>query len=396
MNEPLAIHGGRPVRRELLPYGRQAIDEADRAAVLEVLAGDWLTQGPAIARFEEAFAARFGAAYAVAFANGTAALHGACFAAGLGPGDEAVVPAITFAATANAALYVGARPVFADVDPRTGLLSIASLKKALGTRTRAVLPVHYAGLPADLDEIMALAESRRLIVIEDACHAPGALFRGKPAGRWGHLACFSFHPVKHLTTGEGGLVLTDNPEYAERLRCFRTHGIAKDPAAIGREGGWHYEMRFLGFNYRLTDFQAALGLSQLGKLDEFLRVRREHAAAYDREFTALPEVAFLPVDEKRTCAYHLYPLLFDMDALTCDKRTLFAALRAEGIGVQVHYIPVPRHPFYRSLGYDPALTPGAEAFFAREISLPLFVGLTAADRDDVVTAVHKVVAAFRR
>jgi UDP-4-amino-4,6-dideoxy-N-acetyl-beta-L-altrosamine transaminase len=396
MKGQLALHGGKPVRQILLPYGRQRIDEADIAAVGEVLRGDWLTQGPTVTRFEEAFAAKLGVRHAVAFANGTAALHGACFAAGITSGQEVVVPAITFAATANAALYLGATPVFADVDPASGLLSPDDLRKKITPRTKALLPVHYAGLPVDMAPLRDLAERHGLVVIEDACHALGATYRGVPAGRLGDLACFSFHPVKHITTGEGGMVVTDDDAYAEKLRLFRTHGIGKDPARVEAIGDWHYDMVHLGFNYRLTDFQAALGLSQLRKLDRFVAERQAHAAAYDQAFADMPGVSPLRVPADRTCSYHLYPLLFDMARLSCDKKTLFAALRAEGIGVQVHYIPVPRQPYYRTLGYDPAATPGAEEFFAREISLPLFVGLTDADRHDVLTAVRKVVDALGR
>lgn len=395
MQDRLALFGGTPVRGSLLPYGRQAVGPADIEAVTAVLHGDWLTQGPTVAAFEEAFARRVGRRYAVAFANGTAALHGACFAAGLGPGDQAIVPAITFAATANAVLYCGAEPVFADVDPRTGLLDIADLPRVLSPQTKAILPVHYAGLPVEMDPLLELARRAGVMVIEDACHAPGATCGLGQAGALGDMGCFSFHPVKPLTTGEGGMVVTDDAALAERLGSFRSHGIVRDQAAVEREGGWHYEMQALGFNYRLTDIQAALGLSQLARLDEFLAERRAHAAFYDAMFAELPEVDVLQWRDDRTCAYHLYPLLFDLDALTCDKRTLFAALRAEGLGVQVHYIPVPRHPYYRARGYDPAATPGAETFFAREITVPLFVGLTERDREDVVTAVNKVVAAFR-
>lgn len=392
----LALLGGPPVRSELLPYGRQAINQDDLEAVVRVLQGDWLTQGPTIGDFEEAFAAVHGAKHAVAFANGTAALHGACFAAGLGPGDEALVPAMTFAATANAVVYVGGEPVFVDVDPATGLLDPEQLTRAITGRTRAILPMHYAGLPVDMDAIRTVARAHGLKIIADACHAAGAVYRGEKAGVLGDLACFSFHPVKHLTTGEGGMVLTDDPDEAARLRAFRSHGIYRPQPDDREVGGWHYEMRELGYNYRLTDFQAALGLSQLRRLPEFIARRRAHAAAYDEAFAGEPLLGRLTEGSDRLCVYHLYPLLFDMAGLTCDKRTLFAALRAEGLGVQVHYIPVPRHPFYRKRGVDPAATPGAEAFFEKEISIPLFVEMTEQDRLDTVAAVRKVLHFYRR
>ncbi|HPM75515.1 MAG TPA: UDP-4-amino-4,6-dideoxy-N-acetyl-beta-L-altrosamine transaminase [bacterium] len=392
----LALHGGTPVRKNLLPYGHQSIDRTDIEHVTSVLTGDWLTQGPTIDEFEAAFAATIGRRYAVAFANGTAALHGACYAAGLRPGDEAIVPAMTFAATANAAAYLRAKPVFADVDPTTGLLIPATLFGLTSSRTRAILPVHYAGFPVAMTPVMEVAEKIGAVVIEDACHALIATDRGRIAGTYGHLACYSFHPVKPITTGEGGMVVTDDKTYAERLRMFRTHGIVKEPSFADDVGGWYYEMRDLGYNYRMTDIQAALGLAQLKKLKAFLTARRRLAAIYDQAFADLPGVAFIAESEGVRSAYHLYPLLFAMDELTCDKKTLFAALRAEGIGVQVHYIPVNAQPYYRAAGYDPAQTPGAQAFYAREISLPLFAAMGESDARDVVEAVHKVLAAFRR
>ncbi len=397
MDRPtLALYGGTPVRTTPLPYGHQLINEEDLQAVAEVLRGDWLTQGPHIDEFEEAFAEFIGTRYAVAFNSGTAALHAACLAAGLGSGDEAIVPAITFAATSNAALYVGAHPVFADVEPDSGLLNVEDLRRCVNGDTRAILPVHYAGLPVDMDPLLELARENGLTVIEDACHAPGAVYRDRRIGTLGDLACFSFHPVKHFTTGEGGMVTTDRADWADRMRAFRTHGIVKPPARMEALGGWHYEMVELGFNYRLTDIQAALGLSQLRHADDFLRRRGELAAFYDAAFRDIDGVSFLQPGPERTCVYHLYPLLVEMDALSCDKKTLFAALRAEGIGVQVHYIPVPDHPYYRTLGYSSDDLPGARRFFSREISLPMSANISAQDREDVVAAVNKVLAAFRR
>lgn len=392
----LALHGGTPVRKNMLPYGHQSIDREDIEQVTRILTGDWLTQGPTIDEFEAAFAAKIGRRHAVAFANGTAALHGACYAAGLQPGDEAIVPAMTFAATANAAAYLQAKPVFTDVDPATGLLTPDGIESLTSARTRAILPVHYAGFPVVMGPLMELADKIGAVVIEDACHALIAAEQEHIAGTFGHLACFSFHPVKPITTGEGGMVVTDDETYAQRLRMFRTHGIVKEPSFVDDVGGWYYEMRDLGYNYRLTDMQAALGLAQLKKLDAFLASRRRLAAFYDEAFADLPGVAFIAEPAGVRSAYHLYPLLFAMDELTCDKKTLFAALRAEGIGVQVHYIPVNAQPYYRAAGYDPAQTPGAQAFYAREISLPLFAAMGEPDARDVVEAVQKVLAAFRR
>lgn len=395
-SQKLALAGGKPVRAAMLPYGHQTIEDDDIRQVGEVLRGHWLTQGPTVAEFEKAFADYLGLRYAVAFANGTAALHGACFAAGLGPGDEAVVPAITFAATANAVIYLGAMPVLADVQPENGLMDPSQLSTLITKRTKVLLPVHYAGLPAEMDEVMKIARERGLLVIEDACHAPGATYRGRAAGTIGDMACFSFHPVKPITTGEGGMVVTNRAEFMNRLRLFRNHGIEKKPEWASQFGGWYYEMQQLGYNYRLTDIQAALGLSQLRKADRFLQARRRIAAFYDQAFSQTAGIAFLEEGPDRLCAYHLYPLLFEMDRLTCDKKTLFTALQAEGIGVQVHYIPIARHPFYREKNYEPSRTPQAEKFYLREISIPLYAGMTEADSRDVVLAVNKVLLAYRK
>jgi perosamine synthetase len=282
--EVLAIDGGIPVRKTMLPYGRQSISEDDIQAVVDVLRSDWLTTGPKVLEFEEALAARVGAKYAVSFSSGTAALHGAAFAAGLKPGDEAITSPLTFAATANCVLYQGARPVFADVSPDTLNLDPDRLAERITPNTRAILPVDYAGHPADLDPILALAERHGLTVIDDACHALGAEYKGRRAGSIAHMSVFSFHPVKHVATGEGGMVTTDRADLAENLRRFRNHGISSDARQRHASGQWHYEMVQLGFNYRLTDIACALGISQLKKLEANLARRREIAARYTAAF----------------------------------------------------------------------------------------------------------------
>src|SRR5215831_4647488 len=274
----LAIHGGSPVRATFLPYGRQSIDEADIQSVVDVLRSDWLTTGPKVAEFEEMFAARVGARQAVSFSSGTAALHGAAFAAGLKPGDEAITSPMTFAATANCVLYQGATPVFADVSPDTLNLDPEQFERRITANTRAVIPVDYAGHPADLDAIGKIAGDRGLVVIEDACHALGATYRGRTVGSLADMTVFSFHPVKHITTGEGGMVATNNPQLAETLRRFRNHGISSDARQRQSAGQWHYEMVLLGFNYRLTDIVCALGIEQLKKLEANLTRRRQIAA----------------------------------------------------------------------------------------------------------------------
>jgi perosamine synthetase len=389
--ELIAVDGGTPVRKTLLPYGRQSIDEDDVQAVVDVLRSDWLTTGPKVGEFEEAFAARVGAKYAVSFSSGTAALHGAAFAAGLKPGDEAITTPMTFAATANCVLYQGATPVFADVSADTLNLDPEKVGERITPRTRAIIPVDYAGHPADQDPILALAERHGLIVVEDACHALGAEYHGRRAGSIAHMSVFSFHPVKHLATGEGGMVTTDRADLAESLRRFRNHGISSDARQRQAEGQWYYEMVLLGFNYRLTDVACALGLSQLKKLGTNRARRREIAARYSAAFRDLPGVQVPSVRPNVNPAWHLYPIRVKSERLNADRAHVFRALRAENIGVNVHYIPVHLHPYYRDrFGYRGGEFPVAEAAYEQLISLPMFHGMTEEDVQDVITAVGKV------
>lgn len=391
-NEVPAILGGLAVRKTLLPYGRQSIDESDVQAVVETLRSDWLTTGPKVAEFEEAMAAWVGAKYAVSFSSGTAALHAAAFACGLQPGDEAITSPLTFAATANCVLYQGAMPVFADVLEDTLNLDPEQVAARITARTKAILPVDYAGHPADLDSILQLADRHGLIVIEDACHALGADYRGQRVGSVAHMTVFSFHPVKHLTTGEGGMVTTDNPVFAETLRRFRNHGISSDARQRQSAGQWHYEMVLLGFNYRLTDIACALGLQQMKKLEANLARRRQIAAQYTSEFRSMTGVVAPVVRPDVNPAWHLYPIRLDLTKLSAGRGELFQALRAENIGVNVHYIPVHRHPYYRDrFGYKGGEFPVAEAAYERLISLPMFHGMSDKDVEDVVCAVRKVV-----
>jgi perosamine synthetase len=396
MAEPLALHGGRPVRSALLPYGRHSVDEGDVAAVVASLTSGWVTTGPPVARFERAVATRVGAAHAVAVSSGTAALHAALFAAGVGPGDEVIAPALTFAASTNAALYLGGVPVFADVRPHTLTLDPVEVEARLTPRTRAVVAVDYAGHPCDLDALRGLTGPRGIALVEDAAHALGARYRGRLLGAIADLTTWSFHPVKHVTTGEGGMVTTDDAELAARCVRFRNHGITTDAAQREAAGDWFYEMVDLGFNYRLTDLQCALGLAQLGKLDGFLARREAIAARYHRELRRLPGLALPAVAPDVRHAWHLYPVLLELEQLVADRRTVFAALRAEGIGVNVHYIPVYWHPYYRRLGYEKGLSPRAEAAYERLLSLPMFPAMSDHDVDDVVTAVRKVLGHFAR
>jgi perosamine synthetase len=395
--ELLAVDGGAPVRNTLLPYGRQSIEEDDIQAVVNVLRSDWLTTGPKVAEFEEAFAARIGAKYAVSFSSGTAALHGAAFAAGLKPGDEAITTPITFAATPNCVLYQGATPVFADVSTDTLNLDPEKVAARITPRTRAVLPVDYAGHPADLDAMLELAARHGLVVIEDACHALGAEYRGRRTGSIADMTVFSFHPVKHVATGEGGMVTTDRSDCAQTLRRFRNHGISSDARQRAAEGQWRYEMVLLGFNYRLPDFACALGLSQLKKLEANLSRRREVAARYAAAFRDLAGVIPPAVRVGVNPAWHLYPIRLSLERLSANRAQVFRALRAENIGVNVHYIPMHRHPYYRDrFGYRESEYPIAEDAYERLISLPMFHGMSDRDVEDVIAAVEKVIGHFAK
>ena len=395
--ETLAIHGGTPVRETLLPYGRQSLNEQDIQAVVEVLRSDWLTTGPKVGEFEERFAAWVGAKYGVSFSSGTAALHAAAFAAGLGPGDEAITTPMTFCATANCVLYQGANAVFADVSADTLNLDPGEVAKKLSLRTKAILAVDYAGHPADIGALLAVTRRRGIPLIEDACHALGAEYQGKRVGSIADMTVFSFHPVKHLTTGEGGMVATNDARLAETLRRFRNHGISSEARQRQESGQWFYEMVLLGFNYRLTDIACALGLSQLEKLAANLARRREIAAQYTAAFRDLPAIVLPTVRAGVLPAWHLYPVRLNLEMLAVGRGEVFRALRAENIGVNVHYIPVHLHPYYRDqFGHRDGECPVAEAAYERLISLPMFHGMTDADVGDVVRAVSKVILPYAK
>jgi UDP-4-amino-4,6-dideoxy-N-acetyl-beta-L-altrosamine transaminase len=392
----LAIHGGKPVRDRLLPYGRQLIEDDDISAVVKVLRGDWITQGPKIEEFERAVADYCGSKYGVAFSSGTAALHAACAVSGLKDNDEAITTPLTFAATANAVLYCGATPVFADICDDTLNIDVKLVERTLTKRTKVIIPVDFAGHPADLDAILSLAADHKVIVIEDACHALGAQHRSRRVGSISHMTVFSFHPVKHLTTGEGGMVMTNDSDFARRLRIFRNHGIESDPRQRQQEGGWYYEMKSLGYNYRLTDIGCALGLSQLGKLDQNLTRRRQIAEEYVRSFSDIPELR-LPVEKTEvSCVWHLYPVRLQLQRLRVGRAEVFHALRAENIGVNVHYIPVHYHPYYQKrFGFKRGQYPEAENAYECLVTLPIFHSMTFQDVEDVVTAIKKVVHHYR-
>lgn len=387
----------RPVRESYLPYGRQWIDEEDIEAVVEALKGDFLTTGPYVSRFERAIADYVGAKYAVAFSNGTAALHGACFAAGIGEGDEVITTPMTFAASANCVLYRGGVPVFADIDEKTYNIDPQSVEEKITERTKAIIPVDFAGQPADLDPILEIAEKHRLVVIEDAAHALGAVYKGRKVGSISDMTMFSFHPVKLITTGEGGIIVTNNEEYYERLLQFRTHGITRDRSRMAEDHGpWYYEMQFLGYNYRLTDIQAALGLSQLKKIEKFLELRRRYAAMYNDAFKGMDELILPHQPEWTESGWHLYVIRLRPEKLAASRREIFEALQRQNIGVNVHYIPVHYQPYYRKLGYDKGICPKAERVYEEILTLPLFPAMSEQDVRDVIEAVKRTVGQYRK
>ena len=391
----LALNGGTPVRKTLLPYGKQSIRQEDIDAVTAVLTSDWLTTGPKIPEFEQTFARAVGAKEAIAVSNGTAALHCAMYTLGIKPGDEVIVPSMTFAASANCVVFQGGRPVFADVDPDTLLIDPESVGAKITKRTKAIIAVDFAGQPCDYDLLQEIAGRHHLSLVDDACHALGGIYRNRPVGTLADLNCFSFHPVKHITTGEGGMIATDDANLAQRMRMFRGHGITTDHRQREQQGSWVYEMVDLGYNYRLTDFQCALGISQLARLPAWVERRQEIARQYTAAFRNIPGVKPLGIRPEVSHAYHLFVIQLDLGLLKdADRAFVFRALRAEGIGVNVHYIPVHLHPYYRNqFGTGAGLCPVAEEAYTRIISLPMFPLMTDDDVRDVVAAVDKVIKA---
>jgi len=389
--EKLAIEGGTPVRDKLLPYGHQNIDEDDIRAVAEVLRTDWITQGAKVEEFEKRLADYCGAEYAVAVSSGTAALHLACAAAGITAGDEIITTPITFAAAANVAVHLGAKPVFADIKENTLNIDPLGIEKKLSPKTKAIMPLDFGGLPAELEEINKIATENNLTVIEDACHALGAEYRGRRIGGVSDMTVLSFHPVKHITTGEGGMVLTNNEAYYQEIKRLRHHGIVKN----SDKGGWYYEINQPGYNFRLTDFQCALGLSQMDKLDGFIKRRRQIAADYNGAFAETAGIITPPSSEGH--AYHLYVIQLNTKMLAAGRREVYDALRAENIGVQVHYAPLHLQPFYRKqFGYKKDDYPVAEKYYEGAITLPVFPAMNDRDVNDVILAVKKVIAHYKK
>lgn len=386
------INGGVFISK-FLPYGKQTIDDEDIEEVVKTLKSPLITQGPKIEEFEKDIAKYCGARYAVAFNSGTSALHGAYFALGIGKGDEVITSPNTFVATSNAALYLGANVNFGDVEIQTGNLDASKI--AVSDKTKLISPVHYSGHPVDLKEFSEIAEENDIKLFEDGAHALGASYNGKKIGSltYSEMAMFSFHPVKHITTGEGGIIVTNDEEYYEKLQLFRSHGITKNNLVNESHGDWYYEMQELGFNYRITDIQCALGISQLKKLDLFVKARRRIAKVYDEIFSENPYFDVTIEKEGRESAYHLYPILLK-DKFAKHKKEIFSKLRQGGLGVQIHYIPVYKQPYYQNLGFDYELCPVCEEFYRREMSIPMYPTLEDENIEFVKDKLFKVISEF--
>ena len=365
----------------MIPYGKQTIEQDDIQAVVDVLKSDFLTTGPKIAEFEQTVADYVGAKYAVAISNGTSALHAACFAAGIGPGDEVITTPLTFAASANCVLYCGGTPVFADVDPKTYNIDPDDIRRKITDRTKAIIAVHLAGQPCDMDAIHSIAREHGLIVIEDGAHALGSVYKGKKVGSLSDMTTFSFHPVKPITTGEGGMIVTENEDFYKKMVLFRSHGITRDDSMMTRnDGPWFYQQFDLGYNYRITDIQCALGCSQMKKLDRFLARRKEIVARYNEAFADCDNIITPYQLSDTESGWHLYIV----QVKNCDRRQVFEAMREKGIGVNVHYIPVYMHPYYQEHGYENVHCANAEEIYSHIISLPLYPGLTSEQQDYVI------------
>lgn len=365
----------------MIPYGKQTIEQDDIQAVVDVLQSDFLTTGPKIAEFEQTVADYVGAKYAVAISNGTSALHAVCFAAGIGPGDEVITTPLTFAASANCVLYCGGTPVFADVDPKTYNIDPEDIRRKITDRTKAIIAVHLAGQPCDMDAIHSIAREHGLIVIEDGAHALGSVYKGKKVGSMSDMTTFSFHPVKPITTGEGGMIVTDKENFYKKMVLFRSHGITRDDSMMTRnDGPWFYQQFDLGYNYRITDIQCALGCSQMKKLDRFLARRKEIVARYNEAFADCDNIITPYQLSDTESGWHLYIV----QVKNCDRRQVFEAMREKGIGVNVHYIPVYMHPYYQEHGYENVHCANAEEIYSHIISLPLYPGLTSEQQDYVI------------
>ena len=397
--EKLAIKGGFPVRTSKLYYGRQWINEDDIAAVEDVLRGDLITCGPKVDEFETALCDYTGAKHAVAVNSGTSALHCACIAAGIGEGDEVITTPITFAASANCALYCGAKPVFADIDPETYNIDPDSIRAHITDKTRAVVAVDYTGQAVKIDEIRKICDENGLVFIEDAAHSIGTSYNGRKVGSLADMTCFSFHPVKTITGGEGGAILTNDDELYKKLVLAHTHGITHDESMMEgapHEGMWYYEMISLGYNYRMTDFQAALLISQLSRIDSFVARRKEIVKIYDEEFAKVPQLIVQKEIPESDTSRHLYVIRLNFDNISCTRREFFDAMSAENVQCQIHYVPVYWFPYYEHLGYKKGLCPKAEEVYKGIMSIPLYPKMTDRDVEDTVHAVKKVCSYYAK
>lgn len=394
----LAIKGGKPVRDSYLSYGNQCIDDNDINEVIKVLKSDYLTTGPVVEKFEKEFALKVGVKYAVAVCNGTAALHLSCLAAGLKDGDEAITTPMTFAASSNCILYCGAKPVFCDINLENYNIDVEKIESNITKKTKVIIPVDFTGQCCDIGKIMDIAKKHNLIVIQDAAHSLGTNYKNKAIGSLAHMTTFSFHPVKNITSGEGGMITTNSKEFYEKLISLRAHGITKNKETMidKNQPSWYHEQIDLGYNYRITDIQCALGLSQLKKLDVFKNKRETLVKLYNERLKKIKGLIIQKEEYFSDTCRHLYLLRLDLDKFTVNRDEIYKALQSENIGVNIHYIPVYKHPYYQSLGYDQNLCKNAETIFKSIITLPLHVNMNEKDIDDVVLAINKVLNYYRK
>ncbi|MGO1468952.1 MAG: UDP-4-amino-4,6-dideoxy-N-acetyl-beta-L-altrosamine transaminase [Tissierella sp.] len=392
-----AILGGKPARKDFIPYGKQCIDDNDIQAVNEVLKSPYLTTGPKVEEFEQKLCELTGAKYAVAISNGTAALHAACHAAGITNGDEVITTPITFAASANCILYCGGVPVFADIDPDTWNIDPKKIKEKITKKTKAIIAVDFTGQAVKIDEIKKICKEYDLVFIEDAAHSIGTKYKGKYVGSLADLTTFSFHPVKTITCGEGGAILTNNEEFYKKIMLFRSHGITRDSSLLTETpfNGYNEQID-LGYNYRMTDFQAALGLSQIKKLSIFSQRRKDIVEKYNAAFSKIPEITIQKEIPESETTRHLYILRIKTNTLKVSRNEVYKALNAENIGLQVHYIPVYFHPYYQKLGYKKGLCPNAETLYEEIITIPLYYSLSDEDVDSIIEAIDKVISYYRK
>lgn len=396
MEKP-AIEGGKPVRKEFLPYGTQSIDEKEINEVIDSLKSNWITTGPKMRLFEENFKKYIGSKFAVAVNSGTAALHISTSSINIKPGDEVITTPLTFVASANCVVYRGGTPIFADIKKNTYNIDTEEVKRKITSKTKAIIPVHFAGQPCDMDEISEIAKENDLMVIEDAAHAIDAKYKGKKIGTLSDLTIFSFHPVKNITTAEGGMVTTNDDNLYEKLLMFRTHGISKDAVKrFGKSGGYYYDMQYLGFRYNLSELHAALGIHQLNKLESFQKRRREIVKIYNRELQNINETIIPYVKKDVKHSWHLYVIQLILDKLRVNRDQIFKALREENIGVNVHYIPVHYHSYYRKkFGLKKGILPNVEWLFPRLLTIPLFHKMSDNDVYDVINAIEKVIKYYK-